>query len=320
MKQALLSQNVSSKNNINSQEIKLLGTGFSHANSPLWHPDGYLLFSAVSSNKIFQLYLNGVMHVMLTNSGGMYIAQQHLSDLTGANGLALDEEKNLIFCQQGSHGIAKMSRNKNVVQLCCSYNGRPFNSPADIVIKTNGALYFTDPAFGLKGQKLNAAIFQPFSGVYSFYNNSVSLLINDVICPAGVCFSPDEKYLFVSSNSSAQPYIYRYRLTATGAIMGKQIFATVPNAGGIKTDRIGNLYAATSKGIIVFDENGQIKNNIAVPEKPTNITFGGSSENLLFITSAKSVYYIDISGIEPLPGLPKSEAKFAKQRESLSVN
>ncbi len=307
MTQHLLTLATSQKYTSKLSEIKLLATGFSHATGPVWHPGGYLLFSTSANNKIFQLFENKVMHVYLPNSGGMYISHQHLSELTGSNGLALDEELNLIFCQHGSHGIAKMDKEKNVVQLCGSYNGRPFNSPADLTIKSNGAIYFTDPSFGLKGKKLNEDIFQPFAGVYRYYNNSVSLLINDLSCPAGICFSPDEKYLYVSNNAADEPYIFRYRLTATGAIMGKQQFARI-NAGGIKTDKLGNLYAATGKGIVVLDENGNERINISLPERPTNIAFGGNTGKTIFITTAKSVFSADLTGLQPLP-LPSVDSR-----------
>ncbi len=271
-----------------------LADGFKFAEGPLWHPDGYLLISDIPQNKIFRLYLNGVMHVPLYNSGGMYIVHTHLSDMIGSNGLALDRENNIILCQHGSHCIARIDRLNNITNLCCSYNGKPFNSPNDVIVKSDGAIFFTDPPYGLKDQKLNPAFFQPNGGVYRYFNNKISLLSADMDYANGLCFSKDERFLFVSSNHPDEKIIYKYELSAQNQILHKEIFAFI-NADGIKTDPFDNLFAATAEGIVILSPRGEKLALIMLPEMATNIAFGGENNSLLFITTPSKVYYIKMN-------------------------
>jgi gluconolactonase len=276
--------------------VKKLASGFKFAEGPLWHPAGYLLFSDIPANRIFSIYLNQVMHVLLHHSGGQHIIHTHLSDMIGSNGLALDKQRNLIFCQHGNHGIAKMDKKKNITQLCCSFNGKPFNSPNDLVVKSDDAIFFTDPPYGLKNQVLNPDIFQPHSGVYRFHKNSVTLLTSELTYPNGICFSPDEQYLFISSNHPDEKLILRYEISNNGNLFNKTVFATI-NADGIKTDRYNNLYAATKDGVIILSPHGEKTGVIELPEIPTNLTFGGHNNDMLFITTASSLYYVQLQNV-----------------------
>lgn len=273
--------------------ITELSSGFKFADGPLWHPEGYLMISDLPQNRIFQLYRNGVIHVPLYNSGGMFILYTHLSEMIGSNGLALDKEQNLVFCQHGSHGIAKMDKAKNITQLCSSFNGKPFNSPYDIVLKSDGAVFFTDPPYGLKNQVLNPGIFQPHSGLYRYFDNQVSLLSTDLKYPNGLCFSKDEKYLFLSSNHPEEKIIYKYEFSAYGKIIRKNIFAYI-NAAGIKIDRYNNLYAATNEGVVILSPKGEKLALIELNGLTTNIAFGGNEESLLFVTTPFAVYYLQL--------------------------
>ena len=273
--------------------LKRLATGFQFAEGPLWHPKGYLLFSDVRANRIFQLFLNGVIHVLCERSGSQYVCNKYLSEMIGSNGLALDINGDLVFCQHANHSIAKLNQSKDVFKLCTSYNGKPFNSPNDLVVKSDGAIFFTDPPYGLKKEVLNPGIFQPHSGVYKFHSNEVCLLSTDFNYPNGICFSRDEKYLFVGSNHPNEKRIVKFMLSSKGSIMSKQIFAHV-NADGIKTDIFDNLYAATDKGIVVFSPEGKQLALIPLAEPATNIAFGGPEHNLLFITTYHSIYTIDM--------------------------
>jgi gluconolactonase len=271
--------------------INRISNGYHFAEGPLWHPKGYLLFSDVKANKIFQVYMTGVIHVLLQQSGSQYVCSKYLSDMVGSNGLALDQNTNVIFCQHANHSIAKLDKNKNVIQLCTSYNGKPFNSPNDLVIKSDGGIYFTDPPYGLQKEVLNPDIFQPHSGVYKFQNNTVSLLATDLNYPNGICFSNDERFLFVSSNHPDEKFLYKYTLSPKGTIINKHVFAHI-NADGIKTDILGNVYAATNKGVVILSPEGNEIALITLPEPATNLTFGGADGNLLFATTYHSIYTV----------------------------
>lgn len=271
-----------------------IATGFQFAEGPLWHPKGYLLFSDVKANRIFQLFLSGVIHVMREMSGSQYVCSKYLSDMIGSNGLALDKEGNLIFCQHANHSIAKINGCNDVFKLCTGYNGRPFNSPNDLAVRSDGSIYFTDPPYGLLKGVLNPGIFQPLSGVYRFGDNQVCLLNADFNYPNGICFSQDERFLFVSSNHPEEKRILKYTLSSKGSIASKQVFASV-NADGIKTDAFDNLYAATDKGILVLSPDGKQLAMVPLAEPATNLAFGGPERNLLFITTAHSIYSVELT-------------------------
>ena len=275
----------------NNTLLKRISNGYQYAEGPLWHPKGYLLFSDVKANRIFQLCLSGVIHVLLQHSGSEYVCSKYMSEMIGSNGLALLENGDLAFCQHANHSIAKLDKTKNVIQLCTSYNGKPFNSPNDLAIKSNGGIYFTDPPYGLKREVLNPDIFQPYGGVYRFQDNAVSLLSTDLKYPKGICFSADEHFLFVSSNHPEEKVLNRYTLSPKGTILNKQVFAHI-NADGIKADHFDNIYAATDKGIVILSPEGNELALIALPEPATNLTFGGSDGNLLFITTHHSIYSV----------------------------
>ncbi len=283
---------------------KRLATGFQFAEGALWHPNGYLLFSDVKANRIFQLFLSGVIHVLRERSGSQYVCGKYLSEMVGSNGLALDSNGELVFCQHANHSIAKMNKHKDVFKLCSSYNGRPFNSPNDLAIRSDGGIYFTDPPYGLQQEALNPEVFQPHAGIYLFRDNQVTLLSTDLNYPNGICFSADERYLFVSSNHPDEKMIMKYLVSSKGIVLSKQVFAPV-NADGIRTDAFNNLYAATNKGVLILSPQGKELALIPLPEPATNLTFGGPDKNLLFITTYHSIYSVEINIVtrELLPAL-----------------
>lgn len=301
--------------------IHQLATGFRFAEGPLWHPDGFFLFSDTPANRIFSIYLNGIMNEYLHHSGGHYIVHTHLSDMIGSNGLALDKHNHLVFCQQGNHSIAKMDKAKHITRLCTSYNGKPFNSPNDVVIKSDGAIFFTDPPYGLKGEVLHPRIFQPHAGLYKFFDNQVTLVNKDLNYPNGLCFSQDEKCLFVSSNHPDEKIIYRYDCSASGKISNRQVFARM-NADGIKTDRYDNLLCATSDGVVILSREGKKIASIKLPSMATNLAFGGSKNDILFITTPDSVYHLQMKYTGDAKRKPKfpvdklPAARFLKSRMS----
>ncbi len=276
-----------------SAALKVLASGFRFADGPLWHPGGYLLFSDTAANKIFQVYLNGVMHVLVHQSGGPCITFTHLSDMTGSNGLALDKSNNVVFCQHGNHGIARLEE-KNLTQLCTSFNGRPFNSPNDLTLNAAGDIYFTDPPYGLKDELLNPEVFQPQSGVYVFKNNQVVLLATDLNFPNGLCFSQDEKHLFVCSNHKDEKMILKYDVDNDGLLTNKTVFANI-NADGLKTDIHNNVFAATREGVIILSPNGNKLAQINLPQMATNVAFGGLKKELLFITTPSTIYQVSMA-------------------------
>lgn len=276
-----------------SPVLTKLASVFKLAQGPLWNPEGYLTLSDTALAKIFELYLIGVVHVPLYNSGGRCVLYKSLSELIGANDLALNNEANLTFCHYSNHIISRIKKAKNILQFCSSLDGNLFNRTNDIVVKSDGAIFFTDPPHGIKKQVLNPSIFQSHTSLYRFFDNQLSLLFTDLKYPHALCFSKDERYLFVSSNHPDEKIIYKYELSAEGEIMHKEIFAFI-NANGIKMDKDNNLYVATNDGVVILSPYGEKLALIKLNAMATNIAFGGDGESLLFITTPSAVFYLPV--------------------------
>lgn len=273
-----------------SIRIDKIATGFQFTEGPVWHPDQYLLFSDIPANLIWQIFPDGIIRHYMDNSGLLSNDTSLLSDMIGSNALAIDQQGNLIICQHGNHGISKLDKNGVISVLTSSYKGRPYNSPNDIVIrKSDGSIYFSDPPYGLKEQVLHPDTFQPHAGVYRYKDGEVTLLSDKFNYPNGVCLSPDESYLYVSSNHPDEAFLWRYSLSPSGEVTDK-IILTEQNADGIKTDQSGNLFLCTDNGILILSPQGEKLALLPVPESPTNIAWVNPGYNQLYITARSSIY------------------------------
>lgn len=272
-------------------DIEKAASGFQFTEGPVWHPEGYLLFSDIPANRIWQLFPDGGATIYLEKSGcpGEDIAD--LSDMIGSNGLAIDRHENLVFCQHGNHAIAWMNQQKTVSVVTGSYKDRLFNSPNDIALRSDGIIYFTDPPYGLKDQVLHPNKFQPVSGVYRYLNRETRLLSTDLHYPNGICFSPDERYLYVSSNHPDEPHLWRYQVSAGGDLSHPSIL-TEQNADGIKTDLKGNLYLCTDEGVLIVSPEGKRIALIRLPETPANLAWIVPGRQGMYVTARSSIYLV----------------------------
>jgi gluconolactonase len=269
--------------------VEKIATGFQFTEGPVWHPTGFLLFSDTPANVIWQLYPDGRVKYYMDNSGLIGNDTSLLSDMVGSNGLALDAYNNLVICQHGNHALAMLDRNGVISVLTSSFEGRPYNSPNDLVIRSDRSIYFTDPPYGLKEQVLRPEAFQPHAGVYCYKNGTVNLISDRLKYPNGTCFSPDESFLYISSNHPDEAQLWRYHISVTGEIKEQTIIAE-QNADGIKTDHRGNLYLSTDDGILILSSQGQKLALISLPESPTNITWIKPEHTHLYITARSSIY------------------------------
>ena len=280
-------------NKLLPKQIKIakLVSGFKFAESPLWHPQGFVLVADVAANKIYKVTASGKMSLYWDKSGQTGNIDYSLSDMIGSNGMILDDQLNLIVCQHGNHAIIKRTGHAETVMLTNSFNGKPFNSPNDIVRHSNGTLYFTDPPYGLRNQVLQTDKFQSCAGVYSYQNGETKLFSSDLRYPNGICLSSNEKYLFVSSNHHDEPYIWKYEINEKGEITGQSIFIQ-QNADGIKMDQFDNMYMAVSKGILIVSNTGKRIALIHLPELTTNLAWGKKNGFSLYATTTGSLYHI----------------------------
>ncbi len=267
---------------------KILAEGLGFGEGPLWHKDGFLIFSDVKENRIMKLQ-NGKLETFIEESGWKGMPTKNHSDQIGSNGIAYDLEGNIIFCQHGNHSIARLRGDGSIEIIVDNFYGRRLNSPNDLCVGSDGSIYFSDPPYGLKGKKLQPTIAQPMAGVYRWFNNTLELLSSEFDYPNGVCFSPDDKYLYIGSNYPEEKRIRRYEVNH-GKI-SKGITFAVENADGIKTDKEGNVYLATMQGILILSKIGERIGFISIPEMTTNICI---HEKYIYITTATKLYGMEI--------------------------
>jgi gluconolactonase len=260
-------------------KLETVATGFGFTEGPVWDPAGFLYVSDEDANKIFRVSL----------SDGR---KEELISLGDPDGNAYDAQGRLIDCASVLRAIIAISKDGKYEILADRFEGKKFNSPNDVIVGPDGALYFTDPTLDLpKGQKQEL----PFQGVFRLdKNGSVRLLTNELTQPNGLAFSPDGKKFYV--DDSEQRNIRVYDVATDGSLSNGHIFGEEPgekNDGvpdGIKVDRDGNLFVTGPKGIWVWSADGTHLGTIAIPEQPANLTWGGADLHTLYITATTSVY------------------------------
>ena len=266
-------------------ELKIIATDLGFAEGPLWHKDGYLIFSDVANNRIMKVE-DGKVEVFLDKSGlNGDITCDHFPEQIGSNGITQDKDGNLVFCQSGNHAIAKLSPDGHLETLVDDYQGTRLNSPNDLCIGPDGSIYFTDPPYGLKDQELQPDVALPFAGLYQLKHGQLHLLVKELDYPNGVCFSPDYKYLYLGTNKDSERGIRKFEVR-NGELLNPEIFVD-ENADGMKTDSKGNLFLATMQGIKVVSPEGEVIRKIETPDMATNLCM---NENFLYITTPNKVY------------------------------
>ena len=193
--------------------IEKLAEGFLFTEGPIWVPDGYLLFSDPNSNTIYRWSDNDGLSVFRTKSGytGVDIATY---GQPGSNGLTLDREDRLTINEHGNRRVTRLEKNGSLTILADRYEGKRLNSPNDLVYKSDGSLYFTDPPFGLPKFFDDPRKETPFSGVYRWSDGQLQLLTTDMTGPNGLAFSPDERYLYVGNWDDKKKIVMRYEREA----------------------------------------------------------------------------------------------------------
>jgi gluconolactonase len=277
--------------NTDTVKIEKVATGFQFTEGPVWHPENYLLFSDIPANCIWQLFPDGTKKIYLKDSGFSGDDITELSEQVGSNGLAIDKKGNLIICQHGNHAIAMLDRYHVISVVSGIYEGRRYNSPNDLAIKSDGSIYFSDPPYGLKDQVHHPQHFQPGGGVYCYKDGEVTLLTEDLRYPNGVCFSPDESYLYVGSAQAGEAFVYRYEVTKSGELQHPHLLIE-NDADGIKTDRQGNLFLATGEGVLIVSPEGKRMAMIRLPETPANLAWVKPAYDTLYVTARSSIYRI----------------------------
>ncbi len=296
-------------------KIEQIADGFQFTEGPVWHPGGYLLFSDPNANVIYKYSpLTKNVEVFITKSGysGTDIGEIHQP---GSNGLTLDHNGRLYVCQHGNRQVIKHERKGPVTVIASHYNGQRLNSPNDLVFKSDGTLYFTDPPYGLKKAYEDAAKETPHQGVYRVVNNEVELLSTEVGGPNGIAFSPDEKYLYVTNwdirDVMNSKIVYRFPVMTNGTLGKAEVFYNMIQTDesealdGIKVDHEGNVYVSAPGGVWIISPDGTLLGKVIGPERPANMAWGDSDGKTLYLTAHSGLYKIKTKIGGKMPGISK---------------
>jgi gluconolactonase len=262
-------------------KLTTVGTGFGFTEGPVWDPAGFLYVSDEETNKIFRLYI----------ADGR---KEELVTLGDPDGNTYDRQHHLIDCASVLRAIIQLDDRGHYKILADHYEGKKFNSPNDVIIGPDGAIYFTDPTLDLpKGDKQEI----PFQGVYRLGpDGNVRLLTKELSQPNGLAFSPDGKKFYV--DDSEQRNIRVYDFGSDGSLKNGQIFGEEPGGkgdgvpDGMKVDQQGNIYVTGPGGIWVWDAEGHHLGTINLPEQPANLAWGDAGYSSLYITATTSVYRV----------------------------
>jgi gluconolactonase len=271
-----------------------LADGFRFTEGPVWLREGALLFSDPNSNRIYKYEPEGKLSVFLEPSGydGADIAEY---GQPGSNGLALDPQGRLTINQHGNHAIAGIDEHGGLVRLVDSYQGKRLNSPNDLVYRSDGALFFTDPPFGLPKFGDDPRKELPYSGVFLLSNGDLKLLNNDLTGPNGIAFTPDEKQIYVGNWDPQRKVVMRYDV-ADGTFSNPTVFADLtPIPGedaidGVKVDSEGNVYVSGPGGLQIYSAAGKHLGTVIPPKHPHNFAWGGEDGRTLYMTARSGLY------------------------------
>ncbi len=276
-----------------SEQESVCCHGFTFTEGPVWIPsDTCLLFSDIPNNRIFRW------------RPGNDTAEIYRAPSRNSNGLTLDHAGHLLTCEHSGRQVTRAPYDGDETAIATHYDGKRLNSPNDIVVHSSGAIYFTDPPYGLKGIEGDKEL--RFQGVYRIdTGGTLTLLDQSFTAPNGLAFSPDESILYIGD--SIKKHIRRFDLQSDGTITGGEIFVDMSDdersgvPDGMKVDEDGRLWTTGAGGVWVISPDGSLLGVMPFPENPANLTFGGPDFATLYLTAHSSVYMIEtnVRGIAP---------------------
>lgn len=284
-----------------------LAEGFQFTEGPVWTAAGHLLFSDPNANAIYKYSAaDAKLSLFKTNSG--YSGSDVKAYLQpGSNGLSLDAEGRLTINEHGNRRITRIEKNGSVTILADNYHGKRLNSPNDLVYRSDGTLFFTDPPFGLPNFYDDPRRELAYSGVYGLREGKLRLLSRDLRGPNGIALSPDEKYLYIGNWDPEKKVIMRYEVSVDGSLANGKLFFDMTKApgqdgiDGIKVDLRGNLYVSGPGGLWILSPAAKHLGTIITPRHPHNFAWGGEDGKTLYITAQNTLYRmpLNIPGIRP---------------------
>ncbi|HTG12211.1 MAG TPA: SMP-30/gluconolactonase/LRE family protein [Candidatus Eisenbacteria bacterium] len=273
---------------LETTQAERLATGFVFTEGPLWHPDGFYYFVDVRASMLYRVTPGRPHEVVREKTGG-------------GNGTTFDLQGRLILCEGDNRRVVRQAADGRFEVLMDRFEGKRLNRPNDVVCRSDGSIYFTDP--GLRVPLAEREV--PHAGVYRVAPDGAVGLVADFEYPNGLAFSPDERRLYVANTRWAQ-YIHVLDLDAEGRVLRRGIFADMSSdetdgvPDGMKVDVEGRVYCTGPGGTWVFGPDGARLGIIRTPEVPANLAFGGPDLRTLFFTARTSVYTLRAK----VPGQP----------------
>lgn len=267
-------------------QVEKLGTGCQFTEGPVWNARGkYLLFSDIPADQMKKWTPQEGIANFRVPSGK-------------SNGLTYDRQGRLIACEHANRRVSRTEADGTVFTLASHYQGKRLNSPNDVMVKSDGSIYFSDPPYGLSaayGTEGQQEL--PYQGVYRLSpdGKTLTLLVDDFDKPNGLCFSPDEQLLYI--NDTARMHIRVFQVKVDGTIDQGRVFAEEKGEGGVpdgmKVDARGNVYVTGPGGIWILSPKGEHLGTVAVPEGTSNLAWTGPQWKSLIITACTSIYRVE---------------------------
>jgi len=287
------------KYRLNLAEVERIAHGYRWAEGPVWFGDGrFLLWSDIPNNRIMKWE---------EETGAVSVFRKPSNF---ANGNTRDRQGRLVTCEHGGRRVSRTEYDGTITVIADRYQGKPLNSPNDVVVKSEGSVWFTDPPFGLLGYYEGYPAKQELpTNVYRVdgATGALTVVADDVNCPNGLAFSPDESILYVIESRSTPRNILAYDVVDGGRRIANRrtLIAAGPGTpDGMRCDVDGNLWCGWGMGdpaldgVAIFNPDGRLIGRIDLPERCANLCFGGTYRNRLFMASSKSVYalYVNTQG------------------------
>ena len=260
-------------------KVERLATGLQFIEGPQWMPGGFLVFSDIPADELKRWDAKGGVTTFRRPS-------------QMANGNTLDREGRLLSAEHGGRRVSRTEKDGQVITVVDSFEGKKLSSPNDVVVKSDGTIWFTDPDYGLAGRPKE----QAGNYVYRFdpASKALTAIAKDFDKPNGLCFSADESKLYVA-DSGAPRHIRVFAVGRDGATSGGGVFVKIDKGGpdGIRCDAGGRVWSSSGDGAQIFAADGHLIARILLPEAAANLAFGGPKGRTLYLTARKSLYTVE---------------------------